>query len=305
MGREWDAEFELDASVAADLIAAQFPALAPVALQFLGAGYDNWAYLANEAWVFRFPRRRMGVDLIHMEIEGLPALNGALPLPISAPELIGTASPAFPYPFAGYRRIAGETADRLALSKEDRAKSAEPLAHFLKALHAVPIEATPGLPQDTIRRSDLEYRIPWLRERLARSIHLHDPASAQAVNRLLDHLAACPPLPERLTPVHGDLYSRHLIFNGSRLAGIIDWGDSHIGDPSLDLSIAYSFVPREARPQFWAEYGSVSETSRLRARFRAALYGVVLVEYGDDVADSAIASAGRLALEHAVELDLS
>ena len=47
MTNAWDADTELSAQAAGELIAAQFPSLAPVRLELFGVGWDNAAYLVN------------------------------------------------------------------------------------------------------------------------------------------------------------------------------------------------------------------------------------------------------------------
>lgn len=71
MNRSWAAEHPVDEQMARSLIEAQFPALAPVRLKLLGAGWDNTAYRVNGAQVFRFPRRQIAVDLLESEVQGV------------------------------------------------------------------------------------------------------------------------------------------------------------------------------------------------------------------------------------------
>ena len=49
--------------------------------------------------------------------------------------------------------------------------------------------------------------------------------------------------PERLAIVHGDLVGEHILvdLSGSRLAGIIDFGDVALGDPAQDLLGLWSY----------------------------------------------------------------
>ena len=48
-------------------------------------------------------------------------------------------------------------------------------------------------------------------------------------------------LPDNICLVHGDLDSRHLIFDNKVLTGIIDWGDTDITSPAVDLDIMWTF----------------------------------------------------------------
>ncbi len=57
------------------------------------------------------------------------------------------------------------------------------------------------------------------------------------------------------------------------------------GDPALDLSIAYSFLPRSAQAEFRSAYGTIDEATWRLARFRALQYGTYLVPYGHEIGD--------------------
>src|SRR5690349_962280 len=133
----WAAEFEIAPDVAADLIAEQFPQLAPVHCEHLGTGWDNVAFHVNRRYIFRFPRRQLGATLLEAEIQVLPAIADKLPLPVSAPIFVGRPCESFHWYFAGYPYIAGRTACRAALSDGQRSALARPLARFLRALHDI------------------------------------------------------------------------------------------------------------------------------------------------------------------------
>src|SRR5215475_11256007 len=134
----WTAERAVSPELARDLIADQFPELAPVRVEAPSEGWDNIAYLVNGEWIFRFPRRTIAVDLIRTEVAVLPVIAPRLPLSIPLPVFAGEPEERFPWPFAGYRRLAGQTACRAGLTDEQRSRAAVPLARFLRALHAIP-----------------------------------------------------------------------------------------------------------------------------------------------------------------------
>ena len=76
-------------------------ALSGHAIAPLGAGWDNTAYLVNDTWVFRFPRRSIAVELLRNEAALLPALAPRLPLPIPQPCYLGEPDGRYPWCFAG------------------------------------------------------------------------------------------------------------------------------------------------------------------------------------------------------------
>src|SRR5450631_2696706 len=127
----WTADIDVDALLAARLVATQFPELAGETVEPFGFGWDNAAFLVGGRVVFRFPRRSKVAGLIEREIAILPNIAARLPLAISAPTLVGKKTPDYPWVFAGYEVIAGSTACSAILSDASRAGLAAPLARFL------------------------------------------------------------------------------------------------------------------------------------------------------------------------------
>jgi len=307
MGQPWEAEHPVNQALAEALVAEQFPALAGP-LTRLGQGWDNdmWrgeAAPGGEAITigWRFPRRKMGVELLAVEASVLPALARLLPVSIPTPEWRGAPSPAFPYPFLGYRLLPGVTGDRAALTDAERLALAPALGRFLRALHDVDVEhaAALGVPGDTFR-GDMPLA--------ATIIQRH---AAQVTGRWTDRLpavraavAAAPPSDTtgRRVLLHGDLYARHLLLDDERaICGVIDWGDVSLGDPCKDLSILFSLLPAAARPAFLDAYGVVDDATARRARFIAIKYGVALLAYGADVGDLPLTAEGGRALDNALD----
>ncbi|MCU0308361.1 MAG: phosphotransferase [Thermoleophilia bacterium] len=299
----WAAEVEVGPALAAALIDEAFPSLAPARVEPLGAGWDNTAHRVNGDLVFRFPRRAVAAAPIRTEAGLLPALAPRLPLPVPVPRWVAAPGPRFPWPFAGYRMLAGAPAPGARLDGSGRAALAAPLGTFLRVLHAVPVEEARalGAPPDTLRRLDAAHRLPGLRERAAAAHALglvDDPAGLIA----LAERAAAVAGPRPLAPVHGDLHASHLLVRDGALAGIIDWGDVHVGDPAGDLGIVLGFLPPPARPAFLAAYGPVEPDTWRLAGLKAVVHALALVmsarDAGDaDVLREARASAAMLARE--------
>jgi aminoglycoside phosphotransferase (APT) family kinase protein len=300
MTAPWTAERSVSPELARDLIAGQFPALAPVRVEAPSEGWDNIAYRVNGEWIFRFPRRTIAVDLIRTEVAVLPVIAPRLPLPIPLPEFTGAPEERFPWPFAGYRRLSGQTACRADLSEDQRVRAAAPLGRFLRALHTIPLEVASeaGAGPDTMARMDVGARRGAVLERL-------DSLAAQG---LLEDIGRWREIAESMPAglpsdgpvlVHGDLYARHvLVDDAGAPCGVIDWGDAHLGDPAIDLSLACGFLPAAARDAFRAEYGLVAEHTWKKARFRALFSAVAILFYGADVGDADLVREGRAALRN-------
>lgn len=301
MSQPWMAEREVTAELALSLIQEQFPELGAGAIQPLGSGWDNTAYLLDGDVVFRFPRKESTVALLERETRVLPRLAGRLPLDVPEPRWTGRPTERFPWPFAGYRRLPGVAADAANLSEAERMAAAAPLGAFLAALHAIPAEDL-DLSGDEIGRMAFARRMPELEARLA---HLRergrvgDPAPWL---RLFEgDVPGTPPAP---AVVHGDLYARHLLVDdGRRVSGVIDWGDLHAGDSAVDLSIAYGFLPPRARAAFLRAYGPMDARTRRTARLRAAFHSAALAWFADSIRDAALLREGLAALRNVLEED--
>ncbi len=83
---------------------------------------------------------------------------------------------------------------------------------------------------------------------------------------------------------HGDLHLRHLLVTESgSVTGVIDWGDLCLGDPAIDLSIAYLAFADPARDELLAAYRRpVGAARELAARTCALPLAAGLAEYAAD-----------------------
>jgi len=290
----WDPEVVVDAPLARHLIDAHFPELGNEPLSYVGAGWDNTAWRVGD-WVFRFPRRGIARALLHTEIEVLRDLADALPLPISAPTYVGTSTPEYPFPWAGYRWLDGQTG--CTTSHIDAPRSAQMLGLFLRALH----EQRAPAPMDEWR-----FDVPAQAERLHKLLSSLDDGVLPHVNAAD---AACTDLartPLFLHPpvlCHGDLYARHVLFRDGLPCGVIDWGDVHNGDRATDLAVAYMLFDPPDRERLFDAYGPLTEPMRRRARFRALYSGVHQAAYGAAMDDQPMLRAGRNAVARALASD--
>ncbi len=276
--------------LASSLVEEQFPALAPVRVQPLGAGFDNTAYTVNGEFVFRFPRRAIAVPWLVKETQVLPRIASRLPLSIPLPTHVGRPTERYAWPFAGYRMLAGRTACGLALDGDQRTRAAEPIAHFLKSLHAIRDVDCEG---DTIGRLEVARRTPRARELLRKLNGWQLIGDTTPWLRILDQTYR----PVRTdTLVHGDLYSRHLLVTDGRVSGVIDWGDVHRGDRAIDLSVAHIFLPPQAHDAFRRAYGEIDQETWVLAKCRALLHELYVIEYARDIKDADLLREALLAL---------
>ena len=299
MPQPWDAEFRIEIGAATSVIEDQFPELSPVKLEFLGEGWDNVVFCADGKRLFRFPRRRMALSLIETEIRFLPALAVALPLRIPEPKHIGEPSEIFPHRFYGYEKIHGVPAHLFNWLNARNPNRARAVGSFLSGLHSLSIAADVELeaPKDEIGRTNLYRRAVRAVNRLRKNRESLKEFDRDALIDLAVDLAETPQNRRTACWVHGDLYPAHILVDANgNLSGVIDWGDMHLGDSSLDLSIAFTLLEPEERIEFKDSYGEIDPDSWKRARFCALHYGAVLTDYGIDTANEDFIRMGKACL---------
>jgi aminoglycoside phosphotransferase (APT) family kinase protein len=285
---EWAAAIEVDEAGARRLIGGQFPQLRPRHLRVLGRGWDNTVWLVDERWAFRFPRRRVAVPGLELEMAVLPELAALLPVPVPVPAYRGRPDGGFPWPFFGCRLLPGEEVAAMAPGDVLRAEVGRQLGSFLRALHAPEVAAAVGtrhrLPADPMGRADMGRRVPQAREKLAEVRRLGLWSWPASVDRLLDAALALPPAAGPAVVAHGDLHGRHLLLApGGRLSAVIDWGDLCLAPRSVDLSLLWSFLPPGGRDGFLDSYRNggrpLGEDELLRARVLALFLCAALAAY--------------------------
>jgi aminoglycoside phosphotransferase (APT) family kinase protein len=293
---EWSPEIEVTPELARELIGTQFPELTPVLVSLFGKGFDNTVFLVNQQYIFRFPRRAIAVQLLQTENKLLPQIEKELNIPIPVPVFLGQPCEAYPWPFSGYLSVPGVTPD--GLSKKQRIEAAVPLAKFLLALHQFPIEKAEqsDVPFDELNRLSIEKRKEKLKDNVTKLINDGVFKDHIPITKYIEELQAVEPS-SKLALVHGDLHIRNILVDEKGiLSGIIDWGDVHIGNPAVDLSFVYSFLPPEGRREFFKVYGQVDETTKYLARFKAVFTSVLLLRYAQDLGDTGFLVAAMEAL---------
>jgi len=272
---EWAPQRRITVELASAEIARQFPELAGLPVRAFDAGWDNAVLAVGERWLFRFVHREIALDGSRRELAVLGSV-GELPLPVPRPRFIGRPSPDVPWPFWGAEGLPGVGLAESGLPVERRGAVAAGLGGFLRALHdPARLDEVGDLPVDPMGRGDPARQAARAEQRLA-TLAAEGPQPVR--DRAAELLTRSAPLRRAaagLDPgdgrvlVHGDLHARHVLVDGERPSGVIDWGDTAVGDPAVDLMVAWAaFAPAE-RAAFWAAYGPAGADRRLRARATA------------------------------------
>lgn len=286
---KWHSDIDVTTKLARDCIERQFTEIGALQeIKCIGEGWDNKVFLVNQKIIFRFPRRKVAVQLIERENSVLKNIKSRFFLQIPEPQYIGIPSENYPYPFHGYILISGLSGSHANLSLSDRIESIKPLALFLKNLHSFTeneaIEI--GAISQVFDRTEIDKLVITLKERVAKIIErkiaeVDENCFQEEINIIKKNNLII----TQKTLVHGDLYSRHLIFNQGKLSGIIDWGDTGINHHSVDLSVIYSFYPQSCHDIFFSLYGPVDEKTLIQARFLGLYSAITLLLYAYDTDD--------------------
>lgn len=230
-------EIDTDAELVRRLLAAQFPQRAELPIRRVAsAGTDNALYRLGGDMVARLPRIHWAVANVAHEYCWLPWLAARLPVAVPSPLAMGTPAAGYPYPWSVYSWLEGDTpvVGRLA----DPRRLALELAGFVTALQRLdPIDG----PASGVSLAMQDLRV---REWIAASRGLVD---TDAVTRVWDAALRVPEWDGPPVWVHGDLAPGNVLLVDGQVSAVIDWGSVGVGDPSIDLRVAWNLLPRNLR----------------------------------------------------------
>lgn len=268
-------EVAFDDRVVARLIAEQFPQWADLPLRRVGLGGTvNVLYRLGPELVVRLPRlRERGNDLAGEDFDRdahwLPKLAPLLPVEVAVAVAKGAPAPSYPSAWGVYSWIGGETPDVERLV--DPGSLARQLAELLRALHRIELPDGPVHP----RGSSLER---WDEPTRAALSELDGLIDVDAATDAWERALALPPWTGSPVWLHGDLMPANLIVREGTLAGLIDWELLGIGDPAVDLAVAWNTLPPTARATLREEL-QVDDATWERGRGWALWTGICALPY--------------------------
>ena len=187
---------------------------------------------------------------VEKEQRWLPLLGPRLPLPIPEPVAKGTSGEGYPYAWSVYRWLDGEPACEETIG--DLTEFATALAAFLVALQR--IDATDGPPpgQHNFYRGG---PLATYADEVDRAVDaLATEIPRDAVLRVWDD-ALSTTWERDPVWVHGDVAIGNLLLRDGRLAAVIDFGCSGVGDPACDMVIAWTLLHGPGRDAFRTTLG--------------------------------------------------
>ena len=282
----------IDEHLARRLVDAQFPQWAHLPIARVEVdGWDNRTFRLGDDLTVRLPSGDWYALQVEKEQRWLPVLAPRLPLSIPVPVAKGEPGEGYPYPWSVYRWLDGEIASEPRIA--DLVSFATALAEFLVALRGVDAAGGPAPGRHNFFRGG---PLATYADETLRSIDaLGAEIPADAALRVWEDAMAAGWAGD---PVwfHGDVATGNLLLRDGRLAAVIDFGTSGVGDPACDVVIAWTLLSGPSRDAFRATLGADLGTwSRGRGW---ALWKALISLVGNlDEEDAAAAAYNRRTIE--------
>ena len=208
-----------------------------------GEGQFNDIIFVNDDLIFRFPRYEESINGFLREIEILQKLQGYVHLPIPDPVYFSYGTRSVGSVFMGYKLIPGKPLFRDVLNTITDESTLEVLAHqladFLHGLHhlstaalGLDLPAKDALVESRTFYSDVQKHLfPLMRPeaRIAVTKHFEDYFNESSLHEYEPAL------------IHGDFGGSNILFENSKIAGIIDFSFASLDDPARDIAAVSTY----------------------------------------------------------------
>ncbi|MFJ5956135.1 aminoglycoside phosphotransferase family protein [Paenarthrobacter sp. NPDC092416] len=268
-----EAEVDIDVEMVALMLADQYPAWAGMPLvPVASSGTDNVMLRLGDRFVVRLPRIDDAAGSLAKEWKYSAFLGPQLPAAIPAPIAKGAPGRGYPWAWTVSEWLPGEN----PVPGRAELGLAADLAAFVRTLHAIDV----GVPASdatlsSYRGGRIDARETATRKAIADCDGLLDTA---LLTEVWDLVAQAPEGDGNAVWIHTDLQPGNLLVSGSRLAGVIDWGGLAIGDPAVDLIVAWNLLDAPTREAFRTAV-EVDHNTWDRGRAWALSIGLVAYPY--------------------------
>jgi aminoglycoside 2''-phosphotransferase len=202
-------------------------------------GQNNDVLIVNNSLVFRFPKYIKGIVSLKEETKILEYISGAISIPIPCPTYKSFERLEPGKVFTGYKRIEGDpfwNEHLIKVNKEDSLKLAEQLVTFLIEIHSISKENVGKYLKLKESNPYEEMKILFhnIQDKLFQFINKNSQKdiiySFKSFLNSEEHL--------QTTLIHGDFGASNILWNPKNcgISGIIDFGNTRIGDPAYDFA---------------------------------------------------------------------
>lgn len=304
MSHIWNKTFDVTEAMIGTLLKTQFSLSVKESI-LLGEGFDNSAFLINDEYVFRFPHRKEGFICMQNEISLLPHFKHNLSFPLPELVFMGKPTEQYPYPFSGYKILPGKLLTQYQLPLVSKSEFASTLGKWLKELHALPVDKKhlTVIQGEHDWRLDIPHRTQRVSETLVKYGDYFEKAGfiPSQLNKMMASFNNLFIQRDNFCYVHGDLYAKHVLVNENGMpAGLIDWGDTHIGHPAIDLALGIMIFDKNALRHFLDSYANSDENIFRVAVFRAFNHSIIAFSYFFEIQDESAIKWTKAALENAM-----
>lgn len=211
----------------------------------LGQGLDSTAYLVNNEYIFKQSKHDEARNNLKREIRVLNYLKGKITLQIPDIEYYSRE-----YSICGYKEIKGNklSPDSYnSFSNDEKDALAQDIALFLREMHAIPLPDIDGLELHVID----DYRSDY--ETLRETVYDKIPDKSK---RYIDDLYKRILNDKRISQYdkalcHNDLSCNHILIQGNKAVGIIDFGDVAVTDRDKD----FVYLLEESSEEIGRDFG--------------------------------------------------
>lgn len=283
---------QINVSLVKRLVSSQFPIWSDLAIRPVEvSGNDNRTFRLGEDMSVRLPSAQCYAAHVRTEQVWLPKLAPHLPLPIPIPLVMGQPEFGYPWHWSINRWLNGENATFERINDLD--EFARDLADFLNTLQGIDANSAPRPGQENFfRGGDLSVYDSQTRECISELRDVIDTGAATAVwKSALEAKWKKPPV-----WIHGDVAVGNLLVEKGRLSAVIDFGQLAAGDPSCDVTIAWTFFSGTSRDGFRAAL-SVDEATWVRGRGWGLWKALLQLQRHRDTAPAESAKAKRVIID--------
>ena len=277
-------ELDIPVDLVRRLLADQLPQWADLPVRRVASsGTDNAMFRLGDDMVVRMPRIHWASGGVDHEARWLPRLD----LPVQIPRLLAVGTPADGYPWTwsvltwvpGENPVLGQVPDPVTFARD--------VAALVRAIRAI------DLPGGREKAGPLADRDEQVRRDIAA---LTDDIDAPLVTAIWEDALATAEWNGERTWVHSDVAPGNLLLVDGRLTGLIDFAGVGVGDPTLDLGVAWNLLPSGARAVFRDEL-AVGDADWKRGRARALAQALVQLPYYRDTNPVLAANARHVIAE--------
>jgi aminoglycoside phosphotransferase (APT) family kinase protein len=289
-----DGEVDIDAALVRRLLITQFPRFRDLPVdEAQSTGTMNAIYRLGDDLCVRLPRVARWAGALEKELRWLPMLAPCLTLRVPEPIARGEPESEFPFVWAVYRWLDGETVATGHLVDERQA--ATDLAQFVGELRQVDAACAPRsgrrpLPHlDSVTRHAID----------ACGDVIDTDAAVSAWERCLQ----APIWDGRPVWRHCDLLTPNLLLERGRLRAVIDFGAVGVGDPAADVIPAWCVFGTLGRQTFRNAL-DVDNATWDRARGFALHQALLIIPYYRDTNPAFVSTAIRTVEEVLTDTDI-